>query len=223
MKMSSTYYIPYYIRIIYLKSIFQKNAYPSCFIDKCVRIFRDKLFIKKQVSYDVPKKIVTIILPYMGRLSLEIRTRVRNILSKSVPSCQLRFISRSTRRLRNIFHFKDVLPNTLRSYVVYKFKCKNCNALYYGKSDRHFYHRACEHLGISHLTGKRYKTPKSSAVSDHLLITGHNADFDDFSIISRDINRSSFKLLLRESLLIYRDHPSLNKTTQSYPLALFNE
>ena len=104
-----------------------------------------------------------------------------------------------------------------------KFKCKDCNALYYGKSNRHFHHRACEHLGISHLTGKRYKPPKVSAISDHLLLTGHNADLDDFSIINRDTNRSNFTLLLRESLLIYRDQPSLNKTTQSYPLALFNE
>ena len=89
--------------------------------------------------------------------------------TKSVPSCQLRFITRSTRRLRNIFHFKDVLPNVLRSYVVYRFKGMDCNALYYGKSNRHFYHRACEHLGVSHVTGKRYKTSKSSAVFVHLL------------------------------------------------------
>ena len=52
--------------IIYLKFIFQRNAYPLCFIDKCIRIFLDKLFLKKHVSYDVPKKIVSIIIPYMG-------------------------------------------------------------------------------------------------------------------------------------------------------------
>ena len=130
--------------IIYLKSIFQRNAYPLYFIDKCIRVFLDKLFIKKQVSYDVPKKIVTIIIPYMGRLSLEIRTRLRNVISKGVPNCQLRVITRSTRRLGNVFPFKDMVPNALRSYVVYKFKCKDCNALYYGKSNRHFHHRACE-------------------------------------------------------------------------------
>ena len=56
-----------------------------------------------------------------------------------------------------------------------------------------------------------YKTPKSSAVSNHLLLTSHNADMEDFSIICRDPSRSNFELLLRKSLLIYRDHPSLNK------------
>ena len=122
----------------------------------------------------------------MGRLTLEIRTRLRNIISKRVPSCQLRLITRSTRRLRNIFHYKDLLPIALRSYVIYQYKCKNCNVLYYGKRDRHFNHRACEHLGISHLTGHRYKTPKRSAISDHLLLTGHDADLDDFSIISEN-------------------------------------
>ena len=91
------------------------------------------------------------------------------------------------------------------------------------KGNRHFYHRTCEHLSISHLTGEKYKTPESCAFSDHLLLTSHNAGLEDFSIISRDPSRSNFKLLLRERLLIYRYHPSLNKTTQSYPLELFNE
>ena len=38
-------------------------------------------------------------------------------------------------------------------------------------------------IWVFHTTGKRYKTPKVSAISDHLL-TGHNADLDDFSIIN---------------------------------------
>ena len=53
-----------HLEILYLKSIFQTNAYLLCFIDKCIRIFLDKLFIKKQITYDVPKKIVTIITHY---------------------------------------------------------------------------------------------------------------------------------------------------------------
>ena len=209
--------------ISYLKSVFQKNAYPTYFIDRCVRIFLDKVFITKTTSYDVPKKVVKFILPFMGRLSLQIRTRLQKILSKKVPGSQLRFITKSTRRLRNIFSTKDVLPTGLRSYVVYQFKCRCCNALYYGKSYRHFQHRSCEHLGISHLTGKKYKSPKSSAISDHLLLTGHAANLKDFKIISHEPSKSSFKLLLRESLLIYRDRPSLNKTAYSYPLALFHD
>ena len=183
----------------------------------------NNLFIEKKLYYDVPKKVITIILPYMGTLSNEIRTRLTKIISKQIPSCNLRIITRSSKRLRNIFRFKDILPTSLCSYIVYSFQCKSCNALYYGKSDRHFHHRACEHLGISHLTGKRYKTPKPSAISDHILHTGHDADIADFKIIVKERSRSAYKLLIRESLLIHRDKPLLNKTTTSFPLELFNQ
>ena len=33
--------------------------------------------------------------------------------------------------------------------------CGGCNATYYGKTQRHFKARICEHLGISHLSGKK--------------------------------------------------------------------
>ena len=80
----------------------------------------------------------------------------------------------------------------------------------------------CEHIGISHLTGKRSKTRKISAVSDHELEAGHIPDLDSFCVLSKERSRSESKLLIRESLFIYKDQPSLNKTIQSYPLQLFN-
>ena len=64
--------------------------------------------------------------------------------------------------------------------LVYKFKSNICNDIYYGKTKRHFKVRACEHLGITPLTGKKGKSPKESAVFDHIFHTGHNASFDDY-------------------------------------------
>ena len=114
-----------------------------------------------------------------------------------------------------------MILNDLCSYVLYRYKCKNCNILYYGKTDRHFRVRDSEHLGISHLTGKACKTPQKTAVSLHITSSKHEADISDFEIICRERTRSSFKLLLKESLLIARDRPALNGTTHSFPLELF--
>ena len=63
--------------------------------------------------------------------------------------------------------------------------------------------RACEHLGITPLTGKKVKSPKESAVLDHIVHVGHNASFDDFETLVKECYE--FRLLLRESLLILRD------------------
>ena len=64
------------------------------------------------------------------------------------------------------------------------------------------------------------KTLKQSAISDHLLQCNCAINFDDFSILATDYNK--FKLLLRESLLIKRDKPILNRTIKSFPLELFD-
>ena len=68
---------------------------------------------------------------------------------------------------------------------------------------------------MSHLTGKRVEC-KPSTVSDHLLLHNHASDFNDFNILCGDNN--GFRLLLKESILISRDSPVLNKNTASIPL-----
>ena len=80
---------------------------------------------------------------------------------------------------------------------------------YWGKTKRHFKIRACEHLGITPLTGKKRKTAKESAVFDHIFYTGKNASFNDFETLVKESDE--FKLLPRESLLILRDDTPLKR------------
>ena len=53
-------------------------------------------------------------------------------------------------RVRSFFTFKDKLRKMLLSGLVYKYKCGDCNAAYYGKTKCHFKVRICEHLRITH-------------------------------------------------------------------------
>ena len=80
--------------------------------------------------------------------------------------------------------------------------------------------RASEHLGITPLTGKFVKKSKKSAIFDHMLLDGHKASFNNFSILLKESN--PFKLKLKESLLISRDKSILNKNIHSFPLQLFD-
>ena len=41
-------------------------------------------------------------------------------------------------RVRSFFTFKDKLRKMLLSGLVYKYKCGDCNAAYYGKTKCHF-------------------------------------------------------------------------------------
>ena len=124
----------------------------------------------------------------------------------------------SPNKLHTLFCFKDTLDKKIRSHLVYRYSCSSCNATYYGKTYRHFFARAAEHMGISNLTGKRVKNVKESAVSDHLcdcLI-----DLDHFDILASDTN--SFRLHIKVSLLIKRDKPVPNRPFKSFPLKLFD-
>ena len=68
-------------------------------------------------------------------------------------------------------------------------------------------------MGISNLTGKHVKNVKESAISEDLLQCDCTIDFDSFDIIVSDTN--SFRLLIKESLLIQRDKPVLNRTVRN--------
>ena len=70
------------------------------------------------------------------------------------------------------------------------------------------------------LTGKRVKNPKKLAIFDHILLKGYDASFEDFTILLKENNK--FKLHLKESLLITRDKPELNRNIYSYPSELFD-
>ena len=55
----------------------------------------------------------TIVLPYLGKLSLEIRKRIRKYVNKHITNCNLVVIFRSQRRLRTPFRYKDTIPPNL--------------------------------------------------------------------------------------------------------------
>ena len=108
----------------------------------------------------------------------------------------------------------------LHSNLVYKFSCNICDDIHYGKTKRHFKVRACEHVGITPLTEEKVKSPKESTEFDNIFRTGHNASFDDFETLAKEFDE--FRLFLRESLLILRDGPPLNRYVKSISLELFS-
>ena len=73
---------------------------------------------------------------------------------------------------------------------------------------------------MTHLTGKFVQTRNNSAIFDNVLLNGHEANFDSFSMFLKENN--AFKLQLKESLLIPRDETILNETIYSFPLELFD-
>ena len=213
----------FHTEVKFMKKLFRKNFYPEHFIDKCIKIFLDKKISPTQVQ-DVQKQELKISLPFMGKFSNEVKTKISKLASEFLVNTKVTVIWNSPRKLRNLFAFKDRLPMRIRSKILYRYTCNRCNSIYLGKSKRHFLVRAYEHLGLSLRTGKRYtynpKNLNNSTVLDHLNQSKEcNGSLDNFEIIGRAKN--DFFLLIKESLLIHKFKPSLNTRDKSFPLQLF--
>ena len=117
-------------------------------------------------------------------------------------------------RLSNSFRYKDPKPKDLISGAVYKFQRGLCNESYYGESIRHLDIRSGEHIYVSPLTGRKIKPSNNSAICDHSLHYNHLPFFENFSVLAHESKQ--YLLEIKQSLLIMRDKPSLNKNINSY-------
>ena len=207
----------------FLKKTFQKNSFPDFFIDRCVKYFLDKIFTGKKVLIVVPKKELRICLPFLGRESFEIKTKLCKFVSKNFPQCKWQVIFNSNNRLINFFSFKDKIPLSVRSHLLYRYTCDGCNAVYIGKTRRHFLVRVFEHLGTSLRTHKKFtynaNCINNSAVLNHINQQQCVGKQDNFKIIGSAKN--DFHLCIKETLLIHKDRSKLNTSDNSMPLKLF--
>ena len=82
----------------------------------------------------------------------------------------------------------------LLSGLVYNYKCDGCNPIHYGKTKLHFIVQIWEHFNISQFTGKEIMIDnnKLTLIQKHLLFWNYSPSFENFSVLTREIN--DFKL-----------------------------
>ena len=80
-------YENFHREIVTLKSTFKHNNYPKNFVNQCIKKFLNKLFIKKDLNFMLLKRELTLVLPYLGKLSFDLRTRVRRTIEIDLPYC----------------------------------------------------------------------------------------------------------------------------------------
>ena len=206
----SSDYTLFHLKVENLIEVLKKNSQLSRVIEQSIRYFQRKLHVPKKVIPTVPKTELLIVTPHLGTMSSYLKRKWSTCFKNSLPQCNIKIFLKTTNCRSSLFRFKDIIPKN------YSLTCKathmrsNCNVKYCGKTDRHLNVRSSEHVGIWYLIGKRVEC-KIPAVSDHLLLHNHDSDFNDFTLLYR--NNNGFKLLLKQSILIYTDSPVFNKNT----------
>ena len=101
--------------------------------------FFDRLYaIKKPVISTVEKKKLFLVLPYLGKFSLQTKDSLTRLFKSKLRQCKINIVFKTQKRLSNFFPFKDKVPTSLVSHNVYFFKCSGCDScyLYYIKRDK---------------------------------------------------------------------------------------
>ena len=71
----------------------KKNVFPIKLIDSSIKNYLNKRLTGKPVTLTVEKKKdLVIVLPFLGKLSLDLRIRLKNSISKNLPFCKIRVI-----------------------------------------------------------------------------------------------------------------------------------
>ena len=66
----------FHLEVEQLRQIFKCNNYPVGLIDQCVKTFLNKLYVPKKILITVTKKDVSIVPPFLGQFSLNLRPRL---------------------------------------------------------------------------------------------------------------------------------------------------
>ena len=109
----------------------------------------------------VPKKEIFIVLPYLGIQSKIVTQQLKSRISKFYGCFNPKIIFRNTRRNKSFFPNKDRLGRSLKSKVVYRASCWDCEDCYIGKTN------------FVYMTGKRNisRRLRVTAILLPLLIT----------------------------------------------------
>ena len=184
-------------------------------------MFLNNIHLVKINVPTVEKKYLLLVLPYLGITYLQTRTKLQRALKGVLKCCKLKIVFKCQTRLSNSFHYNDPIPKDLMSGVVYKFQCGLCNESYYGESIRHLDIRSGEHIGVSSLTRKKVKPSNNSAICEHLLHCNFLPYFGNCNILVYENKKYLFEI--KESLLIMKNKPSLNRNINSAPLHQFDK
>ena len=156
-----------------LKSSLARNLYPTRLIDRCIRIFLNKIFVSGERD-DINKKDLQtryVILPYIGDYSKVAKNKIKKLIKafcKDNISINLVF---TTCKVKNYCSTKDRIPSCFKSNVVYHFNCTRCNSCYVGRTHIHYNERRKQHLG----------TDRNSSILKHL---NKNKECKDYVIMS---------------------------------------
>ena len=166
----------------HLTAVLQVNGYPKKFINNTIRASQlprqsansDNTKNQEQIAQ------VRVNLPYVKGTS----EQLRRIFNDHKINCT--FYTTTTALLS---HAKDPVPSEQRNNIVYKYDCKDCEAVYFGESKQTNAQRTKEHTRAVRAADTRtYET------ADHCWKYNHDFDWENKKIMDYETNTTTRKI-----------------------------
>ena len=201
-----------------MKKYFHSNGFPIHVLDNQIKKFMDNIFVKRPVYYTADKKKLYHSLPYFGSQSEKLKLELNQLLSKYFMHIDFKLVLVNNFSIGSLFKFKDQLPKSMLSSIVYKYSCAQCASEYIGSTIRTLKTRVAEHAGRSYRTDRPLARPSHSSIRDHLEHCDSQIREQNFSVIGSTSNPTDLRIL--ESLHIFKHKPNLNDMQSAFPLKI---
>ena len=122
--------------IDFLRSYFFQNKFPLSVLNRVFRESLCSLYNCKPPVITVPKRDVFLKIPFLGVQSFRIKRRLKSVIEHFYPQVNARIIFQSSNSIQNFFKFKDRIPFSLASSVVYQYTSRQCSATYIGETKK---------------------------------------------------------------------------------------
>ena len=123
--------------VVKIKHYLEKNSYSPSFVNKQVKFFLENKINEKSDTVNAINNAVKYYkLPYIGHISTDVKRKINRFCKVYCKSLSSKIVL-TPFKVANIFNVKDPIPESLKSFVVYKFVCPGCNAFYIGETTRH--------------------------------------------------------------------------------------
>ena len=108
-------------QLIILRKIFQKNDYLENYLDRCFKLFLNKIHILKEKVPTIEKKPLWSVLPYLGTISLQTTTKLQNSIKRLLNCCKIQVTLKVKIKPVIIFVLKMLFPKFLHQVWVISF------------------------------------------------------------------------------------------------------
>ena len=188
-----------------VKDTLKLNNYPQSFTNNFIKERIHQIYNQgeRTKKFQFDGKNVYCVFPYIKSLSERLKRELKKL--------GINAYFRNLNTMRILFHNnKDKLKKSRVTGVVYKINCKECSKCYIGQTKNNLCTRISQHKN------NIKNGEKKTGLSEHSLENSHHFDFDNVTILEKNIHKKTERLTLENfHIKKYKNNVNYQKDSET--------